>query len=591
MVLSGRFNSIFGFILIKGVGIMKRVLILFFVLVMVGFSFAGVEFGTYAKVGTSINSSVVTNDIRLWSLDTGSPYGNFELNLQGAAAAGINFWTIFKSSFNSGYASGGYISSYLGAYDFASHIQFWQKWGEAVFFLNEGWRVNMYQPLLQFANSVGTANGGGIYARLPNIFGTGFEFKSTLIDYANELIEKSAQENKNESAISFRISRYDIKDFLNNNIGIGVTGAFLIYQISRNTNDWNIYVQDSWMKGQYNVLGVDANYTGGIPGIPGFSFNLSGEVGRSFAPENVSLPVPEGWSESDWMTHRFLLGDDDALVYKVVTKLGYDNPKVVGGIEFTYSVVGLQPNYRQYLGGAADPASGRSSDYFEQFVQLAYAFPIKFVNLKSYMKYVHNYDWDVWVDSSGVKHDDYNIWQFLFQDKMVSKNASHYLEWITELYASFKGGVKFIGEFQQYFGRDYLLQVDPETWFRHLVLSLDFENEFAKIRPMVKFFNLQDPNKSFLGFGVESTVNILSWVKFYSRLGVMRGYQERVSLSGNLSWTSFFGQLQIYPAGNTRVLITYGNGGDMDTGLVGDVDFVRGAETANKISIEAEMYF
>ncbi|MGC8766994.1 MAG: hypothetical protein ACP5QP_04770 [Brevinematia bacterium] len=571
---------------------MKRLLILFFVLVVVQFSFGGIEFGTYTKLGTTINSTLATNNIRVWSLDVGSPYGNFELNLQGAAASGINFWTIFKSSFNAGYVSGGYISSYLGAYDFASHIQFWQKWGESVFFLSESWRINMYQPLLQFASGVGTINSGGVYLRLPNLFGSGFEFKSTLVDYANELIEKSAQENKNESAITFRLSRYDMKDpILNNTIGLGVTGGFLLYQISRNTNDWNVYVEDSWRKGQYNVLGLDANYTGSIPGLSGFSFNISGEVGRSFAPESVSLPLPNGWTESDWALHRFLLGDNDALVYKFVTKLGYNSPKVIGGIEFTYSVVGLQPNYRQYLGGAVDPASGRSSDYFEQFVQLSYAFPVKFVNLKSYMKYVHNYDWETWVDSSGLEHNDYNIWQFLFQEKMLSKSASHYLEWITELYASFKGGVKFIGELQQYFGRDYLLQFDPEKWFRHLVLSLDFENEFAKIRPMVKFFNLQEPDKSFLGFGVESTVNLLSWVKFYSRLGVMRGYQERVSLSGNLSWTSFFGQLQIYPAGNTRILITYGNGGDMDTGLVGDVDFVRGAETANKINIEAEMYF
>lgn len=553
--------------------------------------FAGVEFGTYAKLGTTINSAIITNNIRLWSIDSGSPYGNFEINLQGAAASGINFWTIFKSSFGGTYLSGGYLSSYLGTYDFASHIQFWQKWGEAVFFYNEGWRVNMYQPLLQFSADVGTGNDAGVHSRIPNIFGSGFEFKTTLIDYANELIEKSVVENKNETLLMYRISRYDIKDPIGNNIGIGSTGGFLVYQLSRNTNDWNVYVENSWKKGQYNVLGLDIAYTGSIPFVKGLSFNLSGEVGRSFAPESINLPVPDGWTEGDWMLHRFLLGDNNSLVYKFVGKIGYDDPKAIGGIEFTYSVVGLQPNYRQYLGGSTDPASGRQYDYFEQFVQLSYAFPVKFVNLKSYMKYSHNYEWDVWVDTDGKQHDDYNIWQFLFQESMVSKNTSHYLEWISELYVAFKGGVKLIGELQQYFGRDYLLQIDPKGWFRHLVLSLDFENEFAKIRPMLKMFNLQDTERFFLGFGLESTVNILSWVKFYSRLGVMRGYQERVSRSGNLAWSSFFGQLQIYPAGNTRVMISYGNGGDMDTGLVGDVDFVKGAETENKINVEAEMYF
>lgn len=573
---------------------MKRVcLIVLINLVVVYSMFAGVEFGTYAKVGASIRSDVVTNDIRIWSLEQGSPYGNFEINLQGAAAPGINFWTIYKSSFNSTYSSGGYLpeSLYLGRGDVAAQIQFWQKWGEAVFFYNQGWRVNMYQPLLQFSAGVGTAQNSGVFARIPNIFGSGFEFKATLIDYANEINEKSAQENKNETAIVFRISRYDIKDPIGNTFGIGSTGGFLIYQLPRNTNDWSVYVEDSWKKGQYNVLGLDLSYGGSIPGFSGFSFNLSGEVGRSFAPENINLPAPSGWNESDWMLNRFIFGDSNAIVYKYVIKIGYDNPRLIGGIEFTFSSVGLQPNFRQYLGGNADPASGRQNDYFEQFVQISYAFPVKFVNIKSYMKYSHNYDWPIWTDSEGKQHDDYNIWQFLFQEKMVSKNASHYLEWITELYASFKGGVKFIGELQQYFGRDYLLQVGSTNWFRHLVLSLDFENEFAKIRPMLKLFNLQDPNKFFLGFGLESTVNLLSWVKFYSRLGVMRGYQERVSRSGALSWTSFFGQLQVYPAPNTRVLLSYGNGGHMDAGLVGDVDFVRGAETENRVNVEAEMYF
>ena len=570
----------------------KLILVMVFVFSFYFLGFSGVEFGTYTRIGLNVNSSLITNDIRIWYVDPSSPYGNFEINLNAAAAPGVNFWTIFKTGFGSTYSSGGYISSYLGAYDFSSHVQFWQKWGEAVMFYNEGWRINMYQPLLQFSSDVGTDKDGGVYSRIPNIFGTGFEFKATLIDYANELVEKSVGENKNETALVFRISKYDIKDPLGNTLGIGSTGGFLLYQLPRNTNDWNVYVEDSWKKGQYNVLGLDLSYSGGIPGIRGLSFNLSGEVGRSFAPESVSLPVPEGWNESDWMLHRFLLGDNESLVYKFVGKVGYDDPKTIGGVEFTYSVVSLQTNFRQYLGGSVDPASGRQRDYFEQFAQLSYAFPVKFVNVKSYMKYVHNYDWDVWEDSKGIKHDDYNIWQFLFQEKMVSKNPSHYLEWITEIYASFKGGVKFIGELQQYFGRDYLNQIDLEGWFRHLVLSLDFENEFAKIRPMAKLFNLQNiEEKFFLGFGLEITVNILSWVKFYSRLGVMRGNQERVSRSGYIAWTSFFGQLQFYPAGNAKIFLSYGEGNDMNTGLVGDVDFVRGAETDNKINITGEMYF
>ncbi|MEN2998608.1 MAG: hypothetical protein ABDH28_06205 [Brevinematia bacterium] len=571
---------------------MKRVILVVLGIVgCISFVFAGVEFGTYARIGMEINSSVVTNDVRLWSIDANSPYGNFELNLQGAAASGINFWTIFKSSFNSTYSSGGYLSSYLGSYDFASHVQFWQKWGEAVFFYNEGWRVNMYQPLLQFSAGVGTGYNAGIHIRLPNFLGSGFEFKTTFIDYANEVLEKSFQENKNETLLMYRIARYDIKDPLGNNFGIGTTGGFLLYQLPRLSDNWSLYVEESWKKGQYNVLGLDLSYSGSIPFVRGLSFNLSGEVGRSFAPENISLPVPVGWTESDWMLHRFLLGDDNAMVYKFVSKIGYDAPATIGGIELTYVVVGLQPNYRQYLGGNADPGSGRQYDYFEQFIQISYAFPVKFVNIKSYLKYCHSYDWPVWVGSDGKEHNDYNIWQFLFQEKMESKNTSHYLEWVSELYASFKGGVKFIGEFQQYFGRDYLDQVNSTNWFRHLVFSLDFEDEFAKLRPMVKMFNLQDLEKFFIGFGVEATVNLLSWIKFYSRLGVMRGYQERVSRSGNLAWTSFFGQLQIYPANNAKIFISYGNGGDMDKGLVGDPDFVKGAEIDNRVRIEAEMYF
>ncbi|MFN4245012.1 MAG: hypothetical protein ACK4F9_02555, partial [Brevinematia bacterium] len=262
---------------------MKRFILVIILVCGFGFlAFSGVEFGTYAKVGLNVNSSLITNDIRIWSVDPGSPYGNFEINLNGAAASGINFWTIFKSGFGSTYSSGGYISSYLGAYDFASHIQFWQKWGEAVFFYNEGWRINMYQPLLQFSSSVGTDKGAGIHSRLPNILGSGFEFKVTFIDYANELVEKSVGENKNETALVFRFSRYDIKDPIGNTFGIGSTGGFLLYQLPRNTNDWNVYVEDSWKKGQYNVLGLDLSYVGGIPGVRGLSFNLSGEVGRSF---------------------------------------------------------------------------------------------------------------------------------------------------------------------------------------------------------------------------------------------------------------------------------------------------------------------
>jgi len=107
---------------------------------------------------------------------------------------------------------------------------------------------------------------------------------------------------------------------------------------------------------------------------------------------------------------------------------------------------------------------------------------------------------------------------------------------------------------------------------------------------MAKIFNLQEPEKTFVGFGIESTVNITSWLKFYTRLGVMRGYYERLSRSGNISWSSFYGELQAYPAANTKVVLRYGNGGDMDKGI-GDFDFVNGAETQNLINIEAEMYF
>jgi hypothetical protein len=557
------------------------------------FGYAGVEFGTYMKVGSTINGNKVTNDILLWSLNTDSPYGNFEIQANAAAAPGINFWSIFKSSVSVGYVSGGYIanSSYLADYDFASHVQFWQKWGEMVFFYNESWRINMYQPLLQFSLSVGTGNNGGIHTRLPNFLGSGFEFKFTLIDYANELLEKSAQEPKNETALTFRFSRYDIKEpLLDGTLGVGVTGGFELYQLPRNTNDYDYYVSNSWEKGQYNVLGLDLSYSGSLKWVPGLSYSLMGEVGRSFAPENVPNVVPDGWTKDDWMFHRFVLGDVDSLVYKISAKISYDQPKTIGGIEITYSVVSLQTNFYQYLGGAADPASGRQRDYFEQFIQLSYAFPVKFVNLKSYMKYTHNYDFPAWVDSDGVRHDDYNIWQFLLQEKMASKNSSHYLEWISELYAVFKGGVKGIITFEQYFGRDYLLQVGPTNWFRHLSFALDFENEFAKLKPMAKIFNLQEPEKTFVGFGIESTVNITSWLKFYTRLGVMRGYYERVSGSGNISWSSFYGELQVYPAANTRVVLRYGNDVDMDRG-VGDNDFVGGAETQNLIKIEAEMYF
>jgi len=565
--------------------------VLFLGIVCVGY--AGVEFGTYMKVGANIESMEITNDVLLWNLSGGSPYGNFEIQAIAAAAPGVNFWSIFKSSVSGGYVFGGYTadSSYLANYDFASHVQFWQKWGELVLFYNAGWRVNMYQPLLQFAGGVGTGNNAGIHGRFPDFLGSGFEFKFTLIDYANELLEKSAQEPKNETALTFRFSKYDIKEpLLEGTIGVGVTGGFELYQLPRRTNDYDYYVSESWEKGQYNVLGADFSYSGSLRWVPGLSYSFLGEVGRSFAPESAPNVVPDGWTKDDWMLHRFLLGDVDSLVYKVVAKISYDQPKTIGGIEITYSVVALQTNFYQYLGGAADPASGRQRDYFEQFIQFSYAFPVKFVNLKSYMKYVHNYDFPAWIDDEGVLHDDYNIWQFLFQEKMASKNASHYLEWISELYVVFKGGVKGIISFDQYFGRDYLLQIGSTNWFRHLSFALDFENEFAKIKPMAKVFNLQEAEKTFVGFGIESTVNITSWLKFYTRLGVMRGYYERVSRSGNTSWSSFYGELQVYPAGNTRVVVRYGNGGDMDRGI-GDFDFVNGAETQNSVNIEAEMYF
>ncbi len=564
---------------------MKRFLVILFVVGVVFNAFSAMEFGTYLSSGATIIGFDTTNNITLWNPDTSSPYLGFQLKISGAAAPGINYWAFYQNYFNANLLSGSYLKdgSFLGSGGgFNTHVQFWQKWGELVLFLNENWRINMYQPFLRFSDSVGSDNAVGVHGRFWNLFGSGAEFKFTLMDYKNELFESSVSENKNETAFIFRLAKDDF-DISGIKIALGTTVGFAWYQRPRQTSNYNEYIEKSWREGQYNVAGVNAGVSGGF-GI--FSFNIGGEVGRSFAPDQFPVPDEE-------MTTRFLLGNTNSLVYKISTKLGVNEPKTIGGIELTYIVTGLQPSYRQYLGGVVDPSSGKAFNYFEEFLQFTYALPLKIVNLKSYLKYYHPYKFDPWTDFDGIEHNDYYLIQFLTQRKMLIKSSGHGLDWISELYAEFKGGVKSIIELEQYYGFDYLGFQSFENWIRHIAFKLNFENQFARIIPMIKFFNFDKPEKSFYGFGLESTVNILSWLKFYSRFGFMSGNLSEgiISESGLISWTSFFGQLQIYPANNTRILVEYGDGSDMDNNLIADSGIVKGSETGKRINIFAEMYF
>ncbi len=531
---------------------MKRVLgVLLSVVLFSSVSWGFLDMGVYSEFYASYSK---WSD-GFWKIDQGA--GNlqsyFELKFNGAYA-GWNFWTKAGATVYRGSTSDS-LSSW------EAHIQKRSegKTGyEVVFYMNES-RLWLEQPLLSFTGSVGdSSTKAGVYWNLWNYWG--LYFKGFLIDYKDD-DKITSWGTKHETGFGNRITTsLNLGDITMN---LGTTWIFELYRHNDEsiTPVWGY--ETNRINGLYRAIGADVSITVPLTFLPGSSFFFATEVGNSYSPENMSSTYEEDVSR--WK--MFLRGDDKSYIYKTVLKLGLSTD--LGNFSIDSYIYGAQPNWMSYLGGAGN-------NWFEEFFQITYMFPIKAIDFKSYIKYSHVYDWP---------QEDFHVWGY---DK-PNFDTDQTLEVGSEVNIEFKKGFRFKVFNQKVEGKDYL---QSKGYWDHLLAEMTVENEFARIKPQFKIYYLGDDERQMTAYGLETLVNITDWLKFYARYALVNGSQVYKSQNGHDSWQNFFGQLQVYPANNTQIFLEYGDGGGTDNDLVNDADLIKnGLESVNKIKLTTKFWF
>jgi hypothetical protein len=343
-----------------------------------------------------------------------------------------------------------------------------------------------------------------------------------------------------------------------------------------------------------NYLGTrfDGGYKLGkiFSGSLGFTFSMkrwaavsnNSVLGFGYdANANITLPaginvflglefnhLDEAWRGS--VTNKPFLGAIDAIAYRFELKSTF--PTMAGNFNLNGSIMYKGKNY-----DADAQFGGTGGNWFEEFFQFLYSFPLKMIDFEFNMKYAHpvyatiakfgspvlptktivNTNW-VW---------GYNIWDYTEGVYGTGQVLAYY----AKLSVQFKKGIKFFASYIVYKPGSIELwggnnKYDDNKDNDALFFELKFENETGKINLQYKIYRAfyDDPAYRIEAGGLELVANISSQLKLYSRVLLMNSGGAILTSSGSSTWWNYFGQIQYYPVNNMGIFLEFGNGGDSD---------------------------
>ena len=509
----------------------KVILMLAVLLVVIGY---GSIFGSKLNLTTYANSEFMLkpDSTDTWRMEDGTqnkyPSTMFELKLD------INIDSLFSIFMKTSTYNVLDKKTVPGGFSIADlHLTFKKDMGgkgmEVIAYRRETGYFWLDQPLLRFTddndswaypdNDNKGANGmlSGIYFNIWNMFGLNL-VKGFIISrgWLNPVIPEEGESIG--AALRLR------KDLLGGNLKIGATGVFT-RRISdpANTNDL--------VPPSHRVAGFDID----IKPVSPVQFVFEGGVG-DYDEDNRT-----NYSASQFYTFKTELRSTlDLKSFGVLSLLG--------------SVLYVDDGFPNWRGNT--PGGG---NFYEEAVEINYAFPLKAINLKQVFKLNHKV--------TGWSKDNFHLWNYSFDPL----NESYY-ESYSELYVEFKNGFKFKSYYKHFEGGEYVYGIVRGVW-RHLLFQLEVENKFSKIKPQVLLLNFDNSDYRAFGYGGEVLINITDKVKFFTRFALMQGSKNSyyASNEGKSNWGTFFAELQFFEVlPNTKFFITFGNGDHTNDDLVND---------------------
>ena len=290
---------------------------------------------------------------------------------------------------------------------------------------------------------------------------------------------------------------------------------------------------------------------------------------------NVFLGLEVARMDEPWrgaLSNTFFIGAIQGWAYRLEAKASL--PTAGGNFGLNTYFLYQGKNF-----DANDQLAGTGANWFEEFFQFTYAFPLKMIDFEFNVKYGH----PVYVASgklgdpnnptSTVSQTDW-IWGYHFWEYNEAVfGTGQVLQYFAKLNIQFKKGVKFYTSYTVFkpgsielWGSDSSKKYDDAHDNDALFFELRFENETGKINVQYKIFRpfYEDPIYRIDVAGLELVVNISSQLKLYSRILLMNSGGKVLSSSGSTTWWNYFGQIQYYPVNNLGIYLEFGNGGDSD---------------------------
>jgi len=243
----------------------------------------------------------------------------------------------------------------------------------------------------------------------------------------------------------------------------------------------------------------------------------------------------------------------------------------LGQTGFLFSYYRVDEEYGNWKGNHID---GYDKNREIGKVEWYYNFPLKAIFFKEAFTYSHALD-------DGSTYGEFTV--------IGDSYFEHYLE----MYIEFINGFKFKTYYKYIEGADSTRGTRGK--WKNLLFQLEVENEFAKIKPMVKLLNVGNEDAFAIAYGAEVLINLSDNIKFYSRFAMVAGSKDPdyfKSLEGKKNWATFFAEIQFLKVfSNTDVYFTFGNGDDTNDDLVNDKSgILSGNSTEKRFNINLKFW-
>jgi len=306
--------------------------------------------------------------------------------------------------------------------------------------------------------------------------------------------------------------------------------------------------------------------------VLGFGYDVNANI---ILPASINLfmglefnHIDEAWRGP--LSNTPFLGAIDGFAYRFEFKSSF--PTLAGNFNLNGSIMYKGKNY-----DADAQFGGTGGNWFEEFIQLLYAFPLKMIDFEFNIKYGHPvYATSAKLGSPSVPTSiiantpwlwGYHIWDYREGVYTTGQVFNYY----TKLSVQFKKGIKFFASYVLYMPGSIELwggnnKYDDNKKNDALFFELKFENETGKINLQYKIYRAfyDDPTYRIEAGGLELVANITPQIKLYSRILLMNSGGAILTASGSSTWWNYFGQIQYYPVNNMGIFLEFGNGGDSD---------------------------